>query len=427
MKTFKISTGKEVLKFQIPQNFSYEILEPNKVTPLRNLKEATKESLMNPIASPKLRELAKPGQKISIIICDNTRYVPVKVIIPEVINELINAGVSKKDITIIIATGTHRPMTKKEIVEMLSREIVDTIKVINHDAYDKENLIFLGKSKKLSIPITLNKTVVESDIRIGIGVVEPHLFAGYSGGVKILSVGVAGRQTIAETHNAKILEHPQTKLGDIRNNIFREFLNEVATLVKLDFIVNVIQDEVKRPVKIFAGNSIIAYEEAVKAAKNIYEVKASKKADVVITVPKYPKTINLYQATRAANSVIFGEEPLVRKGGIVIIPARCEDGIGGDKFYNDLASVSDPYEVIQRGRVEGFPPEGHKPFNIARMMQHCKLIITDTDIEKEKIEAMHFSYEESISSALKKVSMNNSSLHVMILPDGCITIPRFNI
>ncbi len=423
MNNFSINTGNELIELNIPNNYTYEILEPNKAPLVKNDSDAVRESLSSPIASPRLKEIVKPGEKISLLVCDNTRYVPNKVILPQLIEELLLGGVYPQDITIVIANGTHRQMTEDEIYSMLGENISGRFKVVNHNAYDENNLVYLGKSKK-SIPIVLNKNVVESDVRIGVGVVEPHLFAGYSGGVKILSVGVAGRETIAATHNAKLLENPGTKYGDIEGNVFRGFLNEVADIVSLDFITNVVLDDEKRMLGVFSGESVKAFEKAVDFAKTVYEVKTEKKADVIITVPKYPKCINLYQAIRAANSVLLGKEPLVKKGGHIIIPARCPDGIGSVEFYDDLAKAEDPYEVILKARDKGFPPEGHKPFTVARMMQHCKIVITDTDINQDLLMDMHFSHEINASAALNNIGLSNLKPHLLILPDGCITVGK---
>jgi len=332
MKKYKINTGKESLEFEISEDFTQEVLSLNDFSIVKNLKKEVTKALQFPISSCTINQLVKRGDKVSLIINDNTRYMPQNIIVPEILNELLFTGVREEDITIVIATGTHRPNTQEEIIEMIGEDIPKKFKIINHSAYDKDNLIYVGESKKLSIPIVLNKTVVESDVKIGIGVIEPHLFAGYSGGVKILSVGVAGIDTIASTHNVKILEHPTTKFGVVKNNIFREFLNEIADIAGLNFIVNVVQNGDKKVLGIFAGHPI-----------KVYEVKASKQADIVISIPKYPKTINLYQATRAANSVIFGEKPLVKKGGILIIPARCWGGLGSKKLYDDLAGVDFTY------------------------------------------------------------------------------------
>ncbi len=426
MEKITLDTGKEELNFTIPEDFSYDILKPKTFPAIDNLEKEIRKKLGNPICSQTISNMVKPDQNVTIIINDNTRYVPQDVIVPEILKELMSAGVERSNITIVIATGTHRPNDKEEIVEMLGEEIPEKYRIINHNAYDEDNLINLGKSKELSIPIVVNKTVVESDIVIGIGVIEPHLFAGYSGGVKILSVGTAGIQTIGATHNAKMLEDPTTKFGVVKDNNFRKFLNEVIKVTNLDFIVNVVQDGDKNVLKVVTGDPIDAYKKGVEFAKKVYEVEASKPADIVVSVPKYPKTINLYQATRAANSVIFGEKPLVKAGGDLIIPARCWDGVGSEEFYEDLAKVNNYTEVINKAREEGFPPEGHKAFTISRMLSHCNMYITDTDLSREKISDMKLNYAETIDAAIEELlkKYRGEKKHLVVLPDGIITIPK---
>ncbi len=428
MKEFEIFTGKEYLQFSIPDEFTFEVLTSKNITPINDFVGTIKNSFNHPIESKPLKEIVKPGQKVAFIVNDNTRYIPQHVIVPEMINAINEAGVEDEDITIVVAAGTHRPMTDDELMETLGKEIFDRINIENHNAYDKDGLVNLGISKKLGVPIELNKTVVEADVRLGIGTIEPHLFAGYSGGVKIMSVGVAGIKSIEATHNAKMLEHPSTQFGVTENNVFREFLNEVASLVKLDFILNVVQNENKKPLEVFSGDPIKAFEKGVEFARDVYEAEVEKEADIVISVPRFPKTINLYQSTRAANGVIFGESPIVKQDGILIMPARCWDGYGVDELYHDLAYVEDPKELIIRAREKGFSPEGHKSFTISRILQRCNIYITDTDLPKKQIVNMHLNYAENINEALKdirtKYKENIKGKHIAIVPDGILTMPR---
>lgn len=431
MKKMKIDVGREIIQFEIPDGMTSEVLNPGKFPAVGDLKAAIFRALKEPISSESLNQLVKPGLKVAIMINDNTRYVPQEIIVDEILKVLDASGVRKEDITIIIATGTHRPNTDKEIEEMLGTGMPREFKVINHSAYDKANLVEVGKTEGEAVPVVVNKAVAEADVKIGIGVIEPHLFAGYSGGVKVLAVGAAGIETIAATHNAKMLEHPKTRLGVVRGNLFREFLNETAKIVGMDFILNVVMDENEEVLGVFAGDPVKAHGEGVDFAKGIYEVKAARQADVVISVPKYPKTINLYQAIRAANGVFFGENPLVKKGGAVIIPARCWDGVGSKDLMEDLAEVDDPAELIQRAREKGFPPEGHKAFTVSRMLQRSRIYITDTDIPEKTIRSIHLEYAKNVDQALEQITKErdwgkNSTKHLVVLPDGIKTIPVFN-
>jgi len=426
-KAVLLDTGKETISLTIPDNVTFEIMEPEYIKLGTNTETTLTKALNSPIASSCLSDLAFGKKKISIIICDNTRFLPQDIILPMIMAQLELAGIDKKNITIVIATGTHDGMSDDEIDTMIGKNITDKYKIINHDAYDESKLVYLGESKKLSVPIYINKTVVESDLRIGVGTVDPHIFAGYSGGNKILSVGVAGTKTIALTHNPDVMENPDTKFGDIKGNIFREFINEVANIVKLDFLVNVVQNSKKEMIQAFAGDALKAYERAVECAKTIYEAKACKKADVVVAVPKFPKTLNLYQSIRAVNSVVFCKETLVKQDGTVILPAECWKGIGSDDFYNDLANVESPSLYIEKARKYGFPPEGNKAFTVSKVLEKCRIIVTNTKIASDKLIDMHLCHDEDASTALQRIAdKNKKPIHVIIMPDGFLTLPVFN-
>ncbi len=424
LKTIKLDNGKGQIKIQIPNGVTYEIISPMEIKPSKNSNQILKEAFDKPVSSESLKDLAFGKEKIVIIVCDNTRYLPQKEILPFVLEELRRANIPKEYIEIIIATGTHDPMTLEEIKEMLGKDITDQYTVTNHNAYDESNLVFLGNSRKLKVPIYLNKTVVEADLRIGIGTVDPHIFAGYSGGNKILSVGVAGVESIAQTHNPKVMEDKNTKFGDIENNTFRDFINEVASIVKIDFLINVVQNSKKELISAFTGDAILAYGEAVKAAKRMYEVKVERQGDIVITIPKYPKTLNLYQAIRSINSVVLFKKPIVKEGGTVVLPAECWKGIGSEDFHDDLARVSRPIEYIEKSRKVGFPPEGNKAFTVAKMLNYCKIVVTDTKLEEGKLNAMHIGYAKTATEALKNsIETLGKPIHVLILTDGFLTLP----
>lgn len=422
----EFDTGKEKLEFQIPRDFTFEVLEPLKCIPKADYALLLQRALRYPISSPTLAEMCCAGQRVCLIINDYTRYLLQKPIIAEIILELKGVGIKEDEITILIATGTHRPCTNKEIREMLGEDIAQSIRIRNHDAFDQKSLVKVGYSTRFGIPLVFNKYVLEADIRIGIGLIEPHLFAGYSGGVKILAIGAAGLETISATHNAQILAHQTTRNGTIEDNIFREMLNESVEAIGLDFIVNVVQDKDKQALAIFAGHPIQAFEKGVEFARKVYEVDTTKQADVVIAIPKYPKTLNLYQAIRTANNVVFNKPPLLKKSGVLIIPMRCSEGFGAPGLYETLSEAKDPGEIIKEAMTRGFPPEGHKAFTISRVLQYCEVIITDTDISSEALIKSHFQFAPTVASALAILDRRpeKTAGHVTILPDAFLTVPR---
>jgi nickel-dependent lactate racemase len=418
-----LDTGKEQLPLVIPEGISVEIVCPPVVRAVSDAADEIARALDEPIGAPRLEEIARRGKTAAVMVCDNTRYVPLPVILPLVLERLNAAGIADANITIVIACGLHAPMREDAVRQMLGDEVFHRAAAINHDARNPEKLTYFGESEILRAPVYLNQTVAEADIRVGIGTVDPHIFAGYSGGVKILSVGCAGEKTIAATHNARVMEDEDTKFGDIRHNTFRLLLDETERYCPIHFLINVVQDDHKRLIGAFCGDAHIAYEEAVNRAKTVFETYCEGNADVCITLPHYPKTRNLYQAIRAVNSVLLLKTPLVKTGGLVIVPASCEEGTGSDSFYREIRDGGTPEQIIQHGREFGFDPEDNKTFTVARMLQRARVMLTDTKLPEVVVQDMGFGYAKTVSDALYEEWRKKPNLKLCILTDGFLTLP----
>lgn len=420
----EIPFRKGVLSFDIPESNLLGIISSREVPPLGDIASAVKSALLNPIGSKPLRELAKGKRKVAIIATDITRYACEEVLIPLLLEELNESGVPDDSITIVVATGTHRPNSMEECAQMYGEEVLRRVKVVNHSPYDPSGLVYLGETPSSGIPVEINKLVVESDLRITTGVIEPHLFAGYSGGVKSVAVGVAGIRTISATHNIAMLDHPKTKLGVIEDNPFRRFLEEFANFLGVDFIVNVVLDDNKRPLKVVAGHPQEAYREGVRFARMVYEVEVSGPSDIVIAVPKYPKDRDLYQATRAVNNVLFGPRPLVRKGGIIIIPALCEDGIGHEGYHLWMREVKTPEEALKKAYSEGFKPGEHKAFVLAKALNWAKIVMVGTLVPEPILRDLLLEGKPTIKEALEYAFGElGGDAKLWILPNALVTIP----
>lgn len=419
MKHYPIPCGKRMIDLEIPDQVPTQWVLSHEMAPVPNVKKAAEEALLNPIGSPRLRNLVKPGQTVAITVTDITRKLPEEIILPLLIKELEEGGIKKKDITAVVATGTHRPNTPQELKEKFG-EIVNEISFINHEAWNREELINLGTTEG-GIPLVFNRRVVEADIRISTGVIETHLFAGYSGGVKSLSVGVAGEETIAATHNYSMME--ETRLGVVEGNLFRKFLVEAASALGLHFIVNVVQTGKKEIVKVVAGDPIEAFNEGVKVARSLYEVEIEWPGEIVVSGVSYPKSRDLYQATRAANVVVFGPKPVVTQGGVILIPAPCEDGCGHPGYCNIMKRVQDVNEVIAISREEGFAPGEQKAFILARILKHARMVITDCLIPEETLKELYLESATTLQEALHRELEKNPKSRVVLIPDGLLTLP----
>ncbi len=419
MKTYPIPCGKKDLFLSLPDHVAVQYVESPKMVSISNVKEAIEQALQNPIGSSRLRDRVKAGQKVALIVTDITRKLPEEVILPLLIKELEAGGVKKKDITAIVATGTHRPNTFEELKEKFG-EVVNEIPFINHDAYNQKELIRLGMTEG-GIPLIFNRRVVEADIRISTGVIETHLFAGYSGGVKSIAVGIAGEETIAATHNYSMME--ETRLGVVEGNRFRRFLTEATCALGLHFIINVVQTGKKEIVKVVAGDPIEAFQEGVKVARKLYEVEIQEPGEIVVSGVSYPKSRDLYQATRAANVVVFGPKPVVTEGGVILIPAPCEDGCGHPGYCEIMKKAQDADDIIRISREEGFAPGEQKAFILARILKRARIVMTDCLLPEETLKELYLDSAPTLQEALNRELEKNPGARVILIPDGLLTLP----
>lgn len=419
MKRYPIPCGKKTINIVIPDEVPVQWVTSRAVAPVPDVKRAVEESLHRPIASPRLRDLVKPGQTVALIVTDITRQLPEEIILSYLLKELESGGIKKKDITAVVATGTHRPNTAEEL-KVKFGDVVNEITFINHNAWDSKELLSLGKTTG-GIPLVFNRTVVEADVRISTGVIETHLFAGYSGGVKSIAVGVAGEETIAVTHNFQMLQ--QTRLGVTEGNEFRRFLTEAAQALGIHFIVNVVQTGKKEVVKIVAGDPVEAFNEGVKVARKLYEVEIEHPGEIVVSGVSHPKSLDLYQATRAGNVVVFGPKPVVTKGGVILIPAPCEDGCGHPGYCDIMKRAEDVDDIIAISREEGFAPGEQKALILARILKQARIVMTDCLVPKETLKELYLESVPTLQEALNQELKKNPKARVVLIPDGLLTLP----
>jgi nickel-dependent lactate racemase len=252
-------------------------------------------------------------------------------------------------------------------------------------------------------------------------VIETHLLAGYSGGVKSMAVGVAGEETIASTHNYQMLQ--QTRLGIVEGNEFRRFLTEAAQAIGLHFIVNVVQTGKKEVVKVVAGDPVEAFHEGVKTARRLHEVEIHQPGEIVVSGVSYPKSRDLYQATRAANVVVFGPQPLVTKGGTILIPAPCEDGCGHPGYCTIMRRSKDAEDVIAISREEGFAAGEQKALILAWILKQARIVMTDCSLPEDTLREIHLESSPTLQEALDRELEKNPSARVVLIPDGLLTLP----
>ncbi|CEP67079.1 Domain of unknown function DUF2088 [Moorella glycerini] len=420
MARYSVPNGKKMVEFEIPDGVDVTVVEARKLPILPDTERAIREAIANPIGCRRLQAMVRPGQKVAIIVTDITRKLPEDIILSVLIEELLAGGIRLDDITVVVATGTHRPNTREELVDMFGEENVTRLRFVNHNAWDKGGLVHLGKSKR-GIPLVVNKYVAAADFKISTGVIETHLLAGYSGGVKSVAVGVAGAETIAATHNYQVMA--ETRLGVIEGNTFRDFLTEAAMAIGLDFIVNVVQTGNKELVRVVAGHPVAAFLEGVKTARAMYEVEIDHQADIVIAGVGYPKNRDLYQATRAANTSVFGPRPVVKKGGVIIIPASCEDGFGHPGYVDWMAASGRLDDIIEHAAKEGFAPGDQKALILAWILKQARVVVTDCEIPAGELKKVYLEAMPTLQEAVNREIAGRTGVRVIIIPDALLTLP----
>jgi len=381
---------------ELPTDRVLFMAEPVDVKGVVNQGDEVRRALANPISSRPLRELARKGKKVAIAVDDMTRSTPCRSILPVVIDELATAGISARDIKVIIALGTHRKMSEEEVLERYGEEIVGRIEIVSHDASDHDELIDLGQTPS-GTPVIVNRAFYEADVKVAIGNVIPHLYAGWSGGAKAVQPGVSSEATTYSTHIAAARIPLEQIIGKVENPIRRE-IEMVAQRVGLNFILNTVLNERGELVKAFAGDMIRAHREAVELAGNIFCPKIPSAADIVL-VSSHPANIEYWQAIKGAVAASLS----VRNGGIIILLTPCEEGL----------STTHPevgrYGALQLHDVEAFVKAGvirdlsSAAFAMvqARIRAKARLLIVSGGLGQRQCEAVGAEKAESVQGAIE--------------------------
>jgi nickel-dependent lactate racemase len=337
-KKYCVPYSRSTLEFELPPGMRGTVLVSQPTKPLADVEGAIADALARPIGSPPLREMARSGDRVCIVFTDITRASPDHLLVPALLRELEAAGVRDEDITLLCGIGMHRPSTPEEKVTKLGAEVVARYRVIDNEPQNPEALVDLGVTPG-GVPVSAHRAAVEADLLIVTGLVEPHQYAGYSGGRKTVAVGVAGEPLITHTHGPAFVDHPGTRLGRIEGNPFHEAITEAARRAGLRFILNVVLDDEKRVLRVAAGEPEATFGELVAFARSVCEVDVPHQYDVAIGGAGYPKDANLYQASRAASYLFFAPTPVVRSGGFLRLPsgpaAGLRDGEGAGAGAGD--------------------------------------------------------------------------------------------
>ena len=387
---------------------------------------AVAEALACPAGMPRLSNIVREGNRVCIVFTDVTRACPDYLLVPPLLAELKTGGVRDEDVTLICGVGMHRPSTHEEKIAKLGANIVSRYRVIDNEPQNAEALVDLGMTEG-GVPVSVHRTVVESDIVIATGIVEPHQYAGYSGGRKTLAVGAAGEDLIAHTHGPAFVDHPGTRLGCIEGNPFHEAVAEAAHRAGLRFILNVVLDDDKRLLRVTAGDPDEAFRDQVDFARSVYEVPVPQQYDIAIGGVGFPKDSNLYQASRAPSYLFFAPTSVVRPGGYFIIPAPCREGVGSgvgeQRFYTAMRDAPDAAFILEDARKNGYPPGQQRAFVMAKVLEKTHVIIVGSacpDVVSECKMIPAVTMQEALQIAGEETGL---SCDVLIVPHALLTLP----
>ena len=365
--SLELPYGKRTILFDLPREWEPDLFRPNLISPAEDPVKEVIQSLDNPYGDRRLADFSGAAS-VAIAICDETRPMPNHLILLPLLKKLHQMGIPKSAVQIVIASGLHSATPESRLANILPVDIINQYPITVHDATHSD-LRFLGKTTR-GTPVFVNPLFFDAKLRFVIGMIDPHQFVGYTGGVKGAAIGLAGAQTIAANHS--MLFHPQALIGEIQNNPVRQDIEEIGKMMDVHFATNVVLDERNRVLKVFSGDPFEVERVGSEFCRKVYEIKVSKEYDVAIVSPGgYPKDINLYQAQKALAHVT----PLVRHGGEIILLAECPDGYGDEAFYQTMRKYRSPQEVVESFQHEGFRIGVHKAFLWTRSLTKAQIYL----------------------------------------------------
>ncbi len=407
--------GSSLLKARIPTSNISFILNTKNVKGLENERQAITNSLRAPIGCPPLHDCIKQNDKVVVIVTDNTRPCPDDRLLPPILAEL-EAKIPRDNITIIVALGLHPPLDQPELVKKLGRGIVDNYHVINHDV---NQTVYIGTTSR-GTPVDINTKVIEADFRLSTGFIEPHFFAGFSGGRKSVAPGVFSVRSAYHNHGYQMIEHPCARTGILKGNPIHEDLVEQARMAKLNFIVNVLLNKKREITHVVAGDPVKAHARGCQLEKNIAGVKIPHKVDITITTNSgTPLDLDLYQTCKGIDTAA----QVTQDGGIIIIASACSAGIGPEAFRELHASVNSPGEVRQKIRRE--EPIGVQWENqILARTQLKNDIYLVSGLEDSVVREMMMMPIGSIEEGLMKAfEILGKDAEIAVIPEGPLVLP----
>jgi len=416
MKEFSMHYGTGEVKFSLDPALVLDELVINEFPALPDPAAAVLEAIRNPIGAPALRDIVKPGQTVAFIVNDPTRIARSYVFLPVMMDELNAAGVPDANMRIVFALGTHRAMTEAEMVEEVGETVAKRVKMYNPDCHDESMLKYFGTTSR-GTKVGFSKLVTEVDHIICTGGIVHHFFSGFGGGRKAMLPGVAAYETIR--HNHSMMFDPNAVIGKLEGNPVYHDQVEGTEMCRPSFLINIVLDEEKRLLGVFAGDYVKAHLEACKMVDQVYGAEVEREADLVIaSCGGFPKDINVYQVQKTMDNAWCA----VKEGGVVIILGECREGSGSAHYEKMMKEHKTP-DGIEEALRKNFEIGAHKAYAVTRLMKKAEFILVSC-MEPDFSEMLLFTpaktIDEALEMAYKKLGPKPT---ITLMPMGAITVP----
>jgi lactate racemase len=415
----RLDYGTDGLEVDLPDE-RVTVIEPVPRPPVADPHATLLEAIRAPIGCAPLRQQVRPGHRIAISVCDITRAQPRREQIRALFEEM--PDVRPEDVTIFIATGTHRSNTDAELERMLGRDLLATYRVVNHDARDASTLAFAGKTTT-GVPVYLNREFLQADVRITTGFVEPHFFAGFSGGPKMVAPGLAGLDTVMTLHDAARIGHPNATWGVTEGNPVHDDVREISRMVGVNFAVDVTLNREQQITAAFAGDILEQHRAACAYAKDTAMRAVPSPFDVILTTNSgYPLDQNLYQAVKGMSAAV----KIVKPGGTIVCAAECRDGLPSHGSYGAvLASQPTPQALLAMINSPGYSTPDQWQVQVqAQIQTTARVFVKTSGLTPDAVRAAHFTPIDDVAFAVESALAAAGPLATLcVLPQGPQTIP----
>ncbi len=418
-KSVHLLYGRNGLDIRVPEET--DVITSHFIPGVSDEAEALRQAIRAPIAGPPLAAKVKPGDKVVIVHSDITRATPNDRIMPVLLAELEAAGIERQDITLLNALGTHRPQTDAELRHLLGASIVENYRCLQHDAYDDSALVSVGVTSQ-GHPVRVNRLLIESDVKILTGFIEPHFFAGFSGGPKAVLPALAGADSVLTNHGYRMIAHPKATWGITEGNPIWEEMREVALKVDPTFLLNVTLNSQKRITGVFAGELLAAHKAGCAFVRENAMVRVNERYDIVIASNSgYPLDQNLYQTVKGMSAA----NRIVRSGGAIIMISACEDGVPAHGRYAAiLAESGSPQAALDRIGQPDFAEQDQWEVQIQAMVQLNAEVYLHTDgLSDDQIQRALLRSARNIEQTTADLRARYGvGARLCVMPEGPLTI-----